>query len=596
MKHKGIIIAIIVLAAGLRLLGIWHGYPYSYYPDEAHLVKRALAFGSLDFNPHWFHKPAFFMYILFFNYGLYFVIGKLAGLWNSVDAFAVSYIVSPGPFYIIGRFIGVLFSVATVFVVYQIGKVHFKKNVGIIAALILALSFGHIVSCQDIKEDTPTMFFGILSMYFLLNYIDSKKNKDFIWSTIFAGLGAATKVYTIVMLVPIGLGIIIFNWESNKNLGYMIKKTTPLLLSIIVIFYLSYFVVSPYSFIDPLGLKATFYWVIEIKRKVLGFLGHDVTVLPDDFISQRMGYIEGVFSYLKTLFDTQGMGIPISVFAIIGLGILMAKINWKTFIFLSYPLIFIFVSIFLYPGYPETRHQLPVYPFLSITGGVGVVALAGTGGWRKRLVYILFLVSLCHPIYHIVDRGLYISKDDTRNIAKSWIEKNIPAGTKLLIDEEGPQLLLDQTVLKKSLVKAKEADPTGQFTANYDRYIEYQLLAAKNNISYEYTEIRLPWWREKEMEKGTHVLVSEYDKDMGNPLRPVGVESYDYYVDNGFEYAIVHSYKYNRFISDTGRARKFPSFKKFYRELFRRGELIKEFTPSDGERPGPIVKIFKFIP
>ena len=40
-------------------LGIWHSYPFSYYGDEVHFVERALSFGSFDFNPHWFHKPAF---------------------------------------------------------------------------------------------------------------------------------------------------------------------------------------------------------------------------------------------------------------------------------------------------------------------------------------------------------------------------------------------------------------------------------------------------------------------------------------------------------------------------------------------------------
>ncbi len=91
MRNKSnIIFLILLLAVTLRILGIWHSYPYSFYPDEAHFVKRALSFGSLDFNPHWFHKPALYMYILFFEYGLYFVIGKILGAWNSVSGFAVS--------------------------------------------------------------------------------------------------------------------------------------------------------------------------------------------------------------------------------------------------------------------------------------------------------------------------------------------------------------------------------------------------------------------------------------------------------------------------------------------------------------------------
>ena len=113
---------ILLLGALLRLLGIWHGYPFSYYPDEAHFVKRALSFGSFDFNPHWFHKPAFFMYVLFFEYGIYFLFGKLAGLWNTVSDFATTYIVQPGPFYLIGRLTSAFFSLATIYLVFRIGE------------------------------------------------------------------------------------------------------------------------------------------------------------------------------------------------------------------------------------------------------------------------------------------------------------------------------------------------------------------------------------------------------------------------------------------------------------------------------------------
>ena len=55
----------------------------------------------------------------------------------------------------------------------------------------------------------------------------------------------------------------------------------------------------------------------------------------------------------------------------------------------------------------------------------------------------------------------------------------------------------------------------------------------------------------------------------------------------------VHSYKYNRFITDHPDSSRFPSFVKFYRELFNRAALIKVFSPNTDHRPGPEIKIFK---
>jgi len=82
---------------------------------------------------------------------------------------------------------------------------------------------------------------------------------------------------------------------------------------------------------------------------------------------------------------------------------------------------------------------------------------------------------------------------------------------------------------------------------------------------------------------------------MGNPLRLVGVNRYTYYPKHGYQYAIVHSEKYQVFFKPgSKKAVHFPSFAKFYKTLFQQGELIKEFSPNDGNRPGPTVRIYKF--
>jgi len=81
---------------------------------------------------------------------------------------------------------------------------------------------------------------------------------------------------------------------------------------------------------------------------------------------------------------------------------------------------------------------------------------------------------------------------------------------------------------------------------------------------------------------------------MGNPLKRVGVNSLSYYVIKGYQYAVVQSDWYEPYFKIGSRQSvNFPSFHQFYHELFERGELIKEFSPEQGNRPGPVVKIFK---
>ena len=158
-----------------------------------------------------------------------------------------------------------------------------------------------------------------------------------------------------------------------------------------------------------------------------------------------------------------------------------------------------------------------------------------------------------------------------------------------------PRLLMTEKRIRAILHKADKADPKGQFTAHYDTYLKYRLLASKGNITFDVHEIRFPWWRDKEVESGVHLLNSKYDRDMGNPLKPVGVATYDFYIKEGFKYAVVHSRGYQSFLVDNAIAKKFSSFSKFYRELFNKGKLIKTFSSNTSKKwRGPEVRIYEF--
>lgn len=597
-NQSKLLIVVLFVALFLRLLGVWHDYPFSFYSDEITFVKRALAFGSFDFNPHWFHKPAFYMYILFFEYGFYFLFGKIIGLWDSTLDFAVSYILNPGPFYIIGRLTTVFFSVASIVVVYLTGEKHFAKNTGLIAALLLTLCFGHVVSSQAVKADIPAAFFSILSMYFLLNYFKDTNPVSLLLSAAVAGIGTATKVYPVVMMVPIII-CIFFICKREMDNRVLLNSIKWALLAFIA-FCVMYFVCSPYNFLDPIGRQQSIFAnVIRILEKILSlFSSHDiVNENTAKFISEPLSFSDGVKSYLHLLIDRKGMGMLIGGLGLAGVMFLLSRFQVKYLLFLIFPIAFFLISTGDQPGNANIRHQMPVYPFLAIAGGAFFVYLAGKGKTRQRVVYGLLIVGLCIPLIAILQHGILVSKQDTRNIAKIWIENNISPGTKVLVTDNGPPLFRGEDSLLQSLEEAENHKGTGQFTTHYGKYLKYQLIAAQKTVTYDITEIRFPWWIESEKETGAGAknLTSELDQDMGNPLRKMGVNSYQYYLDKGYVYAIVHSYRYaTYFLPNSNSARKFPSFKKFYTDLFNNGELIQEFSSKNGDYVGPVVKIYKF--
>ena len=581
---------ILLLAAGLRILGIWHSYPFSYYGDEVHFVERALSFGSLDLNPHWFHKPAFYMYVLFFEYGAYFVIGKIAGLWQSIADFGVAYMTRPGVFYLIGRSTTAAFGLGTIWMVYKLAREHFKRETGLVAALLLSLSFGHVAAGQHVKADVPTTFLTLVSMYFLLNFISRGQVRRLLLASVFAGVGAATKYYSLVMLGPIWVCIAVVAVAGAESWKGKASAILTRIAGATAVFWVAYFVGSPYSFLDPLGRTWTFSWARSISRSfsTMGELGTaEGSRSAATWTSEILG---DPLNYVQTLLSVQGMGPVCGALGLVGIVLLLIRIDKKVLVFLSFPLAFTLGSLYLHTGL-EVRHQLPLYPFLALAGGVLVVSV--TKRAPRPLVFVVLALVLIQPLYSIVERGLTISKTDTRNLAKAWIEENIPPGTRLLMDEEGPVLATSPERLREELVKAAQASETGQFTAHYDRYVEYRLLAAEQVITYDIFEIRWPWWRRSLEEGGAQYLTTDRDRDFGNPLKPVGVNPYQFYAAHGFEFAVVQSERYERwFAQDSSLGERYPGFAEFYRDLFERGRLVKEFDPRDGNRPGPIVKVF----
>ena len=585
---RNVMLIIVFLAATLRILGIWHGYPFSFYPDEAHFVKRALSFGSFDFNPHWFHKPPFYMYLLFVEYGAYFVLGLVFGLWSSTADFAVFYINHPGTFYLIGRMTTVLFAVGSIWVVYRIGEQHFGKHVGVVSSLLLTLTQGHIIASQDVKADMPATFFAIVSMAYLLRYLHAPAYKVLIVSAAMAGIGAATKIYPIVMLGAISLGILCVRIAVSGPIALRIRQAIAEMCASHAVFWASYFVCAPFNFIDPLGREATFSGMQKLISAIETILGTR-EAQEVDHIEQKMSRMEGILDYVQVLVVSDGLGVVVGGITIAGILYLSMKINTQRAVFLAYPLVFVVTSIFLYPGYAESRHQLPIYPFLAIGGGLMLVTIAGSERRRKQIVYGGLLCSLMFPLSNILDRGFVVSQPDTRTLATSWIMSQIPQGSRVILDENGPQLLKTASQLQVEVEAAWQADPNGQFTSQYGTYLGYQMKAAQHVTTYDIPELRFPWWRESEGKAGVHVLDSEYDRDMGNPLRPVGINEYAWYVNEGYEYTVVNSL--NIWSADSPHAKRFPSFAKFYAELFQKGKLIKEFHPEHCECIGPVVSI-----
>ena len=63
MRVSTILVAIMLLAFGLRIWGIWFGLPYIFHNDEGNEVLRALQLGSGQFNFQRIDKGLYFYFL-----------------------------------------------------------------------------------------------------------------------------------------------------------------------------------------------------------------------------------------------------------------------------------------------------------------------------------------------------------------------------------------------------------------------------------------------------------------------------------------------------------------------------------------------------
>ncbi len=596
IKKNPYLFIILFIAFLIRFTGIFHDLPYSYYGDEQHFIKRAVSFGSGDLNPHWFHKPAFFMYLLFLEYGLYFVVGRLFGIFHSIDDFAISFFRSMGPFLFIGRLTVAISGTGIVFLTYLIGKEFVDRRVGLISALFMAVVLGNVAGSQVVKADVPSAFFTLLSFYFIVRVYNTGRLKYYLLGGISAGLGMATKYYAAVFLPTI---IFVHLLRLRKERAPVLNGMFSLpLLSSGIAFIFTYFIASPYNFIDPLGFHQTIVEPVkdlfeingEHARQVAEFVGVEV---------KHFVFFKSILAYFKTLISIKAMGI-IGAVGLIGFVYSLLRPSLKNLVFLSMPLFFIIIANKVNPFYSQPRHMNPIYPFFAIYAAY-LICLVSEGLTRlvkhskvreHTILIILVLIVVAYPVYSCIRYDLYILEPDTRTIAKRWFEDHIKPGTRILLEEETLKLNPDKRFFAEKLKLARRFGKT-QFTVHADKYYSYQMKALGEK-TYDITYINFPWWKKKEDRPGVYYISSPADLDMANPLKPIGVMPYEYYKRHGYRYVIVSSAIYKKFVGDNPEVKKdFPSFYRFYNGLFRNGELIKEFRPDRGRVRGPVIKIFR---
>ncbi|MBU2472959.1 glycosyltransferase family 39 protein [Patescibacteria group bacterium] len=411
-KKNWLIFLIVLLAFILRFWGCWYGLPGLFVGDEKSLVGGALKM-IYQQNIFPFLEPDIFrllyyptlipwIYLIFFV--PYTIFIYLTGNFASVAELRDFFIVNPSMFFLIARIINVFFATGIVWLIYLITKKIFSKRAGLISALLYAVSFLPIHQGHFSKHWNFGAFFGLLVIYFALPILKNPKTKNYVLAGLFTGLAFFTD-YIFALYGSIAVLIhILFTKLSLKQ-----RLSDKRLWSLILISLL----VS--------GLAILVY-PQEFERIALG---EDSTATS---AKSLIGFLDVSGQILKTLFY---LSTFIFIPSLIGYFFLFFK-NKKLFSLLLFiPLISPFLYYFFL--HFEPRYVLFFLPILAIVAGFGLDQLIKFLKIESNtIISLIVLIVIFLPLKNAIVFDKMLTQDDTRNLAKEWLENNISAESKII--------------------------------------------------------------------------------------------------------------------------------------------------------------------
>jgi hypothetical protein len=246
-----------------------------------------------------------------------------------------------------------------------------------------------------------------------------------------------------------------------------------------------------------------------------------------------------------------------------------------------------FAVLFAADRGPSERYLLPIMPGLWLLSSFAIVEMSKQRRW---LVCAGFACVIALPLIVLVRQDYEWTQPDTRLIAKGWIEANLPAGSKILMDGmryrfiQSPPLWPDQRTVARLASRAGD---------------ESELINRTGAQSYLPGEAgwggasRRTWALYAEAMK--RVRAPKYA--LHSTVYGLGVEDLNYYIQACFDYIIISSHNSTRYTSDSSRER-FPKSAQFYSGLNTdsRFRILYSVAPIPWKRPGPVITVYKVPP
>jgi 4-amino-4-deoxy-L-arabinose transferase-like glycosyltransferase len=344
------LVALLGLAAALRLVGIEYGLPFGLLnPDEQSIVPRAWRMvhgGGLD--PHWFDYPTLVMYLL-----------APFQAWQ------------PAPSYLAARVVIVVLALAAVAAAWWLGGRAYGRSAAAVAASFTAVEATHVAYSHVAVTDVPlTLGVAACLAFCVTGRLE--------WAGLAAGLATSAKYPGIFLAVPIVVA-------GRRQWG---RVAGSLLLAAV-----AFLATSPFVAVHPRQAWADASRVQRLARD--GWLGFEHDHWAGIAFSARLWHGAG----------------PALLVAVVGLGFALCRRSRADLVLASFVLVY-FLDLLTLRAHFD-RYVLPLVPPLGALAGrvryltpVTLLLLLVPLAWSIRDDRRLTRTDPRIAAYHWIERNL----------------------------------------------------------------------------------------------------------------------------------------------------------------------------------------------
>lgn len=372
---------VVALAAALRLDALRFGLPYlQARPDEITAVGHADAILRGDLNPHFFNWPSLALYTFAAVFGLARSVGVALTVARQI---------------LLARAVVAMSGTLTVLATAAIGRRLAGRDVGLVAALFLAVAALHVRDSHFATTDVLMTLLVTVSLALAMRARETGRQSLFAAAGAAGGLAASTKysagaILAVTAAAPTiaAAGVFVCAWAAGFLAG------------------------TPFALLDV----TTFLGDVSYERAHLDS-GHAVLL--------GRGWIYHLVTTLP-----HGLGVVLCLAAAAGIPVIAMRQRRAALVPALFALAF-YATI----GTGRTvffRYALPLVPLACVSAAVAVRAAAGWVSARTRVspsaIAAALTVAIAAPsLYQSMQLDRILAREDSRVVAAAWLAPRLRA-------------------------------------------------------------------------------------------------------------------------------------------------------------------------